>query len=81
MSLTMLGIKPIALGTLPEDGFLPSPEKCEELITQRTKAIVLVTPNNPVNSAFFITSFAQSSNTCRRLGPYTLRLSWHPSRT
>ena len=44
----MLGIKPVLLHTSPKEGFLPSPERCAELITPKTKAIVLCTPNNPV---------------------------------
>ena len=46
----MLGIKPVLLHTSPKEGFLPSPERCAELITPKTKAIVLCTPNNPVRS-------------------------------
>ena len=48
MTLTMLGIKPVLLHTHANEGFMPSPERCAELITPRTKAIVLVSPNNPV---------------------------------
>ena len=44
----MLGIKPVWLRTHAELGFQPSVEECEKLITPRTRAIVLVTPNNPV---------------------------------
>ena len=46
----MLGIKTIPFHTLPEDGFSPSVERCSTLITPKTKAIALVTPNNPVRS-------------------------------
>lgn len=45
----MLGVKPIPLQTYPEDGFVPSLERCTNLITPKTKAIALVTPNNPVS--------------------------------
>ncbi|KAF9048244.1 PLP-dependent transferase [Hymenopellis radicata] len=45
MTLTLLGIKPRS--------FLPSPQKCKALITSKTKAIALVTPNNPVNGAIY----------------------------
>lgn len=53
MSLNLLGIKTIALPTFAEDGFMPSTEQCASLITAKTKAIALVTPNNPV--CFIIT--------------------------
>ena len=49
MTLTMLGAKPVFLHTSAKEGFLPSPERCAALITPKTKAIVLVTPNNPVS--------------------------------
>jgi aspartate/methionine/tyrosine aminotransferase len=49
MDLTLLEIKPVALQTLPEDGFIPSVERCRPLITPKTRAIALVTPNNPVS--------------------------------
>lgn len=50
MTLTTLNMKTVILPTLPEDGFMPSPERCEAVITPKTKAIVLVTPNNPVRT-------------------------------
>jgi aspartate/methionine/tyrosine aminotransferase len=54
MALNLLGIKAVALETLPESGFIPSVERCRDLITSKTRAIVLVTPNNPVSLYFVI---------------------------
>lgn len=48
MALTMLGIKPVPLVAAPDDGFIPRPSDIESLLTEHTKAIVLVSPNNPV---------------------------------
>jgi len=44
----MLGIKPVPLVAAPDDGFIPRPSDIESLLTEHTKAIVLVSPNNPV---------------------------------
>ena len=45
MWLDMLGVQTIALATGPD--LLPDPEAARALITERTRAISLVTPNNP----------------------------------
>ncbi len=45
MWLDMTGVKAIALPT--GSGLLPDPDLAQALITERTRAIVLVTPNNP----------------------------------
>ncbi|MCG6901113.1 MAG: aminotransferase [Rhodobacter sp.] len=45
MLLTMTGITPVPLPTGPD--LLPDPDHAAALITDRTRALVLVTPNNP----------------------------------
>lgn len=45
MWLTMQGVKTVPLATGPD--LLPTLDDCAALITPRSKAIVLVTPNNP----------------------------------
>lgn len=45
MWLDMMGVKSVPLRT--GDDLLPDPEAARALITSRTRAIVLVTPNNP----------------------------------
>ncbi|KAJ7839011.1 pyridoxal phosphate-dependent transferase [Mycena olivaceomarginata] len=48
MTLSMLNITTAPLQTRPENGFAPSVDECKALITPKTRAIVLITPNNPV---------------------------------
>jgi aspartate/methionine/tyrosine aminotransferase len=52
MALDMLGIETIPLPCRPENGFVPDPAEAATLITPRTKALVLVTPNNPTGAVY-----------------------------
>jgi alanine-synthesizing transaminase len=36
----------------PEQGFLPDPEEVERLITRRTRALVVINPNNPTGAVY-----------------------------
>lgn len=47
MTLQLLRLKPIPLPLSPSSSFLPSLSVARKLITSRTRAIVLVSPNNP----------------------------------
>ena len=52
MALQMLGIEARVLPMRAEDGFVPDPSVAEQLIDARTRAIVLVTPNNPTGAIY-----------------------------
>ncbi|KAF9461939.1 PLP-dependent transferase [Collybia nuda] len=66
MDLTLLGIKPVPLQTLPEDGFTPSVERCCSLITSKTRAIALVTPNNPTGAIYSPSLLAAFTDLARK---------------
>jgi len=52
MWLAMLGIRPVPLDVRPEAGAVPSVEDAARLLSPRTRAIVLVTPNNPTGAVY-----------------------------
>lgn len=50
MALDILGIRGVYTPFVEEEGGLPNPETIENLITARTKAILLVSPSNPTGA-------------------------------
>lgn len=48
----LAGAKPVFVATGPETDFLLGPEALEAAITERSKALVLCSPNNPTGSAY-----------------------------
>ncbi len=44
--------RPVYYRCAPENGFLPDPEQIEHLVSSRTRAIVLINPNNPTGANY-----------------------------
>ena len=65
-SCTMLGIEPRPLACLAANGFVPNPEQAERLIDHRTRAIVLISPNNPTGAVTPPDIIAGFHDLCRR---------------
>lgn len=68
MTLTMLGIEPRPLPCAPQAGFVPDAATAEALIDDRTRAIVLVTPNNPTGAVYPPETIAAFAALCARRG-------------
>jgi len=68
MTLTMLGIEARALPCAPEAGFVPDVSNAEPLIDARTRAIVLVTPNNPTGAVYPPETIAAFAALCAQRG-------------
>lgn len=52
MTLKMLGVEVVPLPFRPDRGGVPDPEDLRPLVSGRTRAIVLVSPNNPTGAVY-----------------------------
>jgi aspartate/methionine/tyrosine aminotransferase len=52
MALDMLGIQVVPLSCRAEKNFVPDVEDARRLLTDRVRAVVLVTPNNPTGAVY-----------------------------
>lgn len=68
MTLDMLGIETRVLPCRIEAGFVPDPDDAARLIDDRTRAIVLVTPNNPTGAVYPPQVIARFAELARRRG-------------
>jgi aspartate/methionine/tyrosine aminotransferase len=66
MWLTMAGLTTVPLST--GDGLIPDPDRARALITPRTRAIVLVTPNNPAGVEYSAATLAAFRDLARAHG-------------
>lgn len=53
---------------LPENGFLPDPDEVEALVTRRTRAIVVINPNNPTGAVYPRAVLERLANIAERNG-------------
>jgi alanine-synthesizing transaminase len=51
-AVTLTGARPVHYPCRPEAGFVPDPAEVEALVTPRTRAIVLINPNNPTGAVY-----------------------------
>ncbi len=48
----LAGAKPVFVALRPEDGFIPDPDAIERALTPRTKALIVLSPNNPTGAVY-----------------------------
>ena len=65
---TMLGIEPRPLPCWAEDGFVPDVAAAEALVDGRTRALVLISPNNPTGAVYPPEVIAGFHRMCERRG-------------
>jgi aspartate/methionine/tyrosine aminotransferase len=66
MTLQMLGVEPRALPATAANGFVPDVTEAERLLDGKTRAIVLVTPNNPTGAIYPPATIVAFAALCRR---------------
>ena len=65
MAMTMQRITAVPLPCLAENGFIPNPDHAAARITENTRAIVLVSPNNPTGAITPPETIARFAELCR----------------
>ncbi len=65
-SCAMLGIEPRALPCRPEAAFIPDADEAESLIDATTRAILLITPNNPTGAVYPAETIARFHALCAK---------------
>lgn len=68
MTATMLGIEARPLPCAPDAGFVPDVGEAERSIDERTRALVLVTPNNPTGAVYPPATIQAFAELCARRG-------------
>jgi aspartate/methionine/tyrosine aminotransferase len=52
VNATLAGAKPVFVKLRSERGFIPDPAEIEQAITAKTKAMIVLTPNNPTGAVY-----------------------------
>jgi aspartate/methionine/tyrosine aminotransferase len=68
MTLDMLGIRAVPLTARAQNGFVPDVDDARALVTGRTRAILLVTPNNPTGATYPPETIAAFRDLCEASG-------------
>jgi len=68
MALQMQGVGVVPLPCRADAGFVPDPQEAARLLTPATRAIVLVTPNNPTGAIYPPEVIARFAALCRATG-------------
>ena len=68
MNAGLLGIEAVPIPCGPETGFVPDAAEAERLLTDRVRAILLVSPNNPTGAIYPPATIAAFAALCARRG-------------
>jgi len=69
----IVGVKPVAVTTRGEDGYhLPPRPMIERAITQRTRALLICSPNNPTGTVYTEAEMELLASICRERGLYLI---------
>jgi aminotransferase len=52
VNATLAGAKPVFVTLRSEDGFIPDPEAVKKAVTSKTKALIILSPNNPTGAVY-----------------------------
>jgi len=72
MAVTMQGLEVLPLPCRAEDGFVPDPDVAASLMTPRTRALVLISPNNPTGAVYPPAVIARFAKLCRERGVWLI---------
>lgn len=72
MTLRMLGVDVKVVDADPQAGFVPSIEAVEAILTSRTRAVFVVTPNNPTGAVYLPAFLDQLYELCVSRGIFVI---------